>query len=901
MVKGKQTTWRRLLAAGMVTSLLLSAAWPAFGAANDVPSQLDASDADAEAEVISFTDVSGHYAQEAVERLASLQLLKGSADKRFQPQQPITRQDFAVLLAKTTGIQPVDPKKSTYQDIETDGADAPYVIGLARSGIMQGRSSEQFGASEPLTRQELAVILARFLELTGSRSDQDPAAGQATAVHYQDEDQIADYAEDAVDTVTRKKWMTGSANQFRPLARVTRAEAAVIADRVLAERVSQAENVVFSVNADKLTLAAGTSERLKVTAPGGSRLPFTPIFSFDRPEIGTIEPDGTFIAGPAAGKGQITVSVGYKTMMIPVEVTADGTPVAEEGDEAKAEESDEAKTEESYEAIADDTAEAPAVREGLTNFAPKSFFGVKTTGPSDTYFHSLEMNYPGPVGGLVTPSETWTGYARQFGREITLTLPDTKSVERVSVNFRQEKKMGILMPTKMEVEVSRDGKAWHYAGRVTHGVAPTDETPVVRTLSVSLPEVEARYVRVRFPVQIFVFARQLEVWGTDVKVDEDADPLLFAPIPITAAIVDKKAEDRMQNLLLAYSGAHGERGTWTKADFLPLVGYIDTDGKVRDRMFDAVLFLPYPVMPTTKAGWEAYLDDVFRPGRQLDALNEAMKEYNKQRGKLYIDPEIEKVVLTLPYPNPSATDFGRVHENEVSLSFAASQGEEERAFRHRKKALEWYFQELLQRFEKAEYKYLKLEGIYWWHELVEDSVPGERQLIRETADMVHEQALRFYWIPYFGATGLGEWKDLGFDYAFVQPNFYSDKQIPVDRIEAALAVADRYGMGIEIEGDERMVRDVRYYQLYYNQLIAGHKAGIDKNKVHAYYYGSKSLLEAVNHKEPQARAVYDDTYLWMRGRFNITEYLQEPQITPTPTQTPAPATNQTQQAAEQKK
>jgi len=873
MQKRKHTALRRLLAASMAASMLLTAAWPALAETDEKPSTLPVEETDEDSEVISFADMEGHYAQEAVERLATLQLIRGMGEHEFQPQQPMTRQDFSVLFAKTTGIQPIAPREDSYEDIEADGPFAPYVYGLAQTGIMKGRTSEQFGADEPLTRQELAVILARFMELTGSTPGADADAGQAVPVAYQDQDQIAEYAEEAVETVTQKKWMTGSSNQFRPEQKVTRAEAAVIADRVLAERVSQAENVVFAVNADKLTLVAGTSQRLKVSSPSGSTLPFTPIFSFDRPEIGTIEPDGTFVAGPTPGKGQITVSVGYKTMVIPVEVTADGTP-SEAGTQTEAE-----------------AEVTPAAEEGLTNFAPESFFGVKTTGPADTYFRSLEKSYPGPVGGLVMPSETWTGYARQFGREITLALPETKTIERVSLNFRHEKKMGILMPTKMEVEVSHDGKAWHYAGRVTHGVSPADETPQVRTLSLSLPELEARYVRVRFPVQIFVFARQLQVWGKDVEND-DAEPLLLAPIPITAAMVDKKAEDRMQNMLLAYSGAHAERGTWTKDDFLPLVGYIGTDGKVKDRMFDAVLFLPYPIMPTTQAGWEAYLDDIFRPGRQLDALNEAMKEYNKQRGKLYIDPEVEKVVLTLPYPNPAQTDFGRVNPDEVLLSFSAKNGGEEQAYRHRKKALEWYFQELLQRFEKAEYKYLKLEGIYWWHELVEDSVPNERQLIRETADMVHNQALRFYWIPYFGATGLEEWKDLGFDYAFVQPNFYSDKEIPVDRIEAALKVADQYGMGIEIEGDERMVRDLRYYQLYYNQLIAGHKAGIDKNKVHAYYYGSKSLLEAVNNKEPQARAVYDDTYQWMRGRFTLTEYLLPPQVTPTPAAGQAPAANQ---------
>ncbi|MCK9907416.1 hypothetical protein MXD63_46390, partial [Frankia sp. Cpl3] len=77
------------------------------------------------------------------------------------------------------------------------------------------------------------------------------------------------------------------------------------------------------------------------------------------------------------------------------------------------------------------------------------------TGPADSYFHDLEMKYPGPVGGLITPSETWTGYARQFGREVTLALPNAKTLQKVSLAFKQDKKQGILLPAEMEVELSK--------------------------------------------------------------------------------------------------------------------------------------------------------------------------------------------------------------------------------------------------------------------------------------------------------------------------------------------------------------------------------------------------------------------------------------------------------------
>ncbi len=838
------STRRKMVGASLALAMLLTSSITSAAAPVPAAKTMEITSE----EQVAFTDIQASYAKQAVTRLASLHLINGQGGDRFYPQQAISRQDVAVLLAKVSGLQAQEREKAAFVDVPQDSPYAPYVYALTETGVLRGRTQDTMGAAEPLTRQELAVILQRLMKLSGNEPSEQAAAA------YMDEQEIAEYARDAVRDVTAKRWMLGANGKFNPRGNVSRAEAAVIAERLLDARYQQAGQVDIAVNTTRLSLLAGTSQRIEVTSPHGETLPFTPIFAFDRPELGTIMPDGTFIAGPNKGTGQITVSVGYRTITIPVEITANGASSAgKEGEAAPA-----------VEAI-------PMEQEGLVNFAPDSFYAVRTTGPADSYFHELEKKYPGPVGGLVVPSETWTGFSRQFGREVTLALPSAKQLKQVALTFRQDKKQGIVLPQEMEVELSRDGKAWFYAGKATHNVQPSDETAIVRTLSVSLPAVEARYVRVRFPVKVFVFARQLEVWGVEQR--EEAAPVLLAPISRTGALEDKKAGDRMENMLLAYSGAHGERGTWTKQDFLPLVGYMSTDGKVLDRMFDTVLFLPYPNLPSTKDGWEYYMDDLFRAGRQLDALNEAMMEYNKRRGTLYTSPARENVVLALPYPDPNQASFGKVMEEQDSLSFQAAKVGEERAYNYRKQALEWYFRKLQQRWGEADFRYLRLEGIYWYHELIDDAVPRERQLIRETAEMVHNEALHFYWIPYFGATGLGEWKELGFDYAFVQPNFYNDKPIPIDRIEATLAVANKYGMGIEIEGDERMYRDPKFYQNYYNQLIAAHKLGIDKEKIHAYYYGSKTLLEAVNSKDPVARAIYDDTYMWMRGRFTKEEYL----------------------------
>lgn len=868
-------------------------------------------EADSGEKRVEFVDVENSYAKNAITRLAEMQLISGQGDDHFYPQQPIRRQDIAVLISKVAGLQPLADREAVFADVPQESAYAPYVYGLAQLDVLRGRDDQTLGAADPLTRQEMAVILGRLMKEIGVA----PATG-TPAVVYEDEEEIASYAREAVRLVTNQKWMQGANGHFNPTGLVTRAEAAVIAERLLDVRYAQADTGEFAVNTSELRVMAGESESLKVTRPTGEALPFTPIFAFDRPELGKVLGDGTFVAGPAPGRGNVTVTVGYRTLTIPVEIT-EAPPAKEAEEETKAESTtaepvtaneesadaeqdvapdeaaadepqaseDSQATEESEEPAQEETASEPgqdadqtdaqeeeivAGEEEWVNFGPESFTSVATIGPADPFFRQVEMQYPGPVGGLTAISEEWTGYNRQFGRKVTVVLPETKALGQVNLTFQQRKTSGITLPKWMEVEVSQDGKAWSYAGKAFHDVSPANEQMVIRTLAISLPEIEARYVRVTFPVDVFVFARQLEVWG---KGTGQANSIVLLPHPNpTQTIQTESARRPVENMLLAYTGMHGDLGTWRTEDFLPMVGYLTQDGYMRDQMFDTVLFLPYQTMPATRESWTDYLDDLFRKNRQLDALNSAMREYNRLRGTLYTTPTKENVVLAIPYPAASQTNFGTLPDSSTPLSFSPAGIGEEKAFENRKLAVEWYFQELMKRWEKAEFSYLRLEGIYWFHELVEDSAPKERELIRSTAAMVHAKGLRYYWIPYYGAPGLEEWKSLSFDYAFLQPSYYSDRQIPLDRWEGFMDAVQKYGLQIEIEGDNKMYRDRTFYQLYYNQLAMTHKLGLDKNTIHAYYYGSKTFLEAFKSTDPALRAIYDDTYKWMRGRFNEVDY-----------------------------
>ncbi|MFW5432825.1 S-layer homology domain-containing protein [Paenibacillus apiarius] len=104
----------------------------------------------------------------AVQAALLLQAIDGTGARTFDPQQPITRQEAAAVLVRAfkqtqAGAQ-VEP---AFQDANRIAAWAvPYVGSMQQLGLMNGDAGN-FRPNDPLTRQETAVVLAKALERPG--------------------------------------------------------------------------------------------------------------------------------------------------------------------------------------------------------------------------------------------------------------------------------------------------------------------------------------------------------------------------------------------------------------------------------------------------------------------------------------------------------------------------------------------------------------------------------------------------------------------------------------------------------------------------------------------------------------------------------------------------------------
>lgn len=287
------------------------------------------------------------------------------------------------------------------------------------------------------------------------------------------------------------------------------------------------------------------------------------------------------------------------------------------------------------------------------------------------------------------------------------------------------------------------------------------------------------------------------------------------------------------------------------------------NGKAREWLFDAFLFLVYSSPAgtetsdgrTVRADWQYQLDRWFTKERDLDALDLAIEKASGDLGPL---PSRRRIMLAIPYPNPGVKDFGDVDGDGKSEDLSTAEG--------RETVLRWYLDTARKRFAAAHYRHLELWGFYWMRE---EMAAEDEPMVRQTANLVHRDGNRFFWIPYFNATGWNRWRSVGVDVAVLQPNFAFNSihhgDVRRNRLAANAAMARIAGMGVEVEfGEIRDPRDRFNFRCYLADGAAK-RLGFQQAAT-AYYLGDDGVEQMLAAKEPLTRRLYDFLADYVAGR-----------------------------------
>ena len=170
-----------------------------------------------------FPDVkAGDWYEKVVYRAADLGLIAGYDDGRFGPNDPITRGQVAVVLWRMAGA----PKGGSKVFPDNKNAKAYYyqaVRWAGSTGVVSGYADGRFGPNDKVTREQLAAMLANYarriggLKVTGSLSD---------FSRMKDATRVSSWARTSVGWCFRNKILSGSNGSVNPKGNATRAEAA---------------------------------------------------------------------------------------------------------------------------------------------------------------------------------------------------------------------------------------------------------------------------------------------------------------------------------------------------------------------------------------------------------------------------------------------------------------------------------------------------------------------------------------------------------------------------------------------------------------------------------------------------------------------------------------------------
>ena len=249
------------------------------------------------------------------------------------------------------------------------------------------------------------------------------------------------------------------------------------------------------------------------------------------------------------------------------------------------------------------------------------------------------------------------------------------------------------------------------------------------------------------------------------------------------------------------------------------------------------------------------------PGYYIDAFDEAVQRIGRE---LDDSDYRAKVILMIPYPHPSQTNFGDPQGTGRTVRFAPEEQGDQAALDSRAKAITAYIDEALRRWEEHGFARLDLIGFYWLAESL--SSPGDAELIQRTAAYVHELGYKLFWIPHFSAQGVEQWQELGFDVVILQPNYMFNDRLARNRLLDAARRAYAHGLGVEIEADGTVLTSAAGRERYLDYLWAGLKYGYMDGAIHAYYQEVNLLGRAYLATDPDVRALYDATYLFVKGR-----------------------------------
>lgn len=172
-----------------------------------------------------FSDVPADaWYAEAVQYVYENGLMTGTSNTTFSPDLTTSRSMIATILWRMAG-SPVVNYAMDFADVPADQWYAEAVRWASSEGIVGGYGNGSFGTGDPITREQFAVMLYRFAQKQGYDVS---VGENTNILSYTDVSSVSEYAIPAMQWAVGSGVITGMGDTLAPQGETTRAQAAMM-------------------------------------------------------------------------------------------------------------------------------------------------------------------------------------------------------------------------------------------------------------------------------------------------------------------------------------------------------------------------------------------------------------------------------------------------------------------------------------------------------------------------------------------------------------------------------------------------------------------------------------------------------------------------------------------------
>ncbi|MBQ3100015.1 MAG: DUF4838 domain-containing protein [Clostridia bacterium] len=210
---------KKILCIVLVLLTLVSAV-PAMAVSADEPAK-------------SFADVKeGKWYYEGVMWCAEQGYMAGESETHFAPSKEMTRSMLVTVLAAIAGVDTSAPEyqNSPFVDVKEGKWYTGAVVWANANNIANGISDDTFGYKNPVTREQLVVMVYQFMQMQGVDVSN---VSENTYLSFGDTDRVHSWAVEAMKWAVTNEIISGTGSvdgalQLSPRSTATRAQIAVI-------------------------------------------------------------------------------------------------------------------------------------------------------------------------------------------------------------------------------------------------------------------------------------------------------------------------------------------------------------------------------------------------------------------------------------------------------------------------------------------------------------------------------------------------------------------------------------------------------------------------------------------------------------------------------------------------